>query len=279
MNDIVKQAATAAGRQALQIGFTLASQAILGNPTRDIIDKLNAINAKLDGISTRIDTLTSLANQLLGEQRLQFFQAELRELCSYATDQKLVYSLYYMPMVRAAKALADSSSPDSWPTDCPYPDPDKGRCLTPREIAKATRDRFVKTYGDNALALKAEIEKIHTALMPGLHSVLGALGLTLMSSRRFLNADRSHELPALYAELHEVEGLASWMATEYWVSQASQETSPYTFEKMISDYTENTSDEQAALPPMIPDGAVIDLTRVNATTTDGKADVAPTDGR
>ncbi|MDQ3874149.1 MAG: hypothetical protein M3322_01165, partial [Actinomycetota bacterium] len=107
MNDIVKQAATAAGRQALQIGFTLASQAILGNPTRDIIDKLNAINAKLDGISARIDGLTGLANQLLSEQRLQFFQAELRELCSYATDQKLVYSLYYMPMVRAAKALAD----------------------------------------------------------------------------------------------------------------------------------------------------------------------------
>ena len=60
-----------------------------------------------------------------------------------------------------------------------------------------------------------------------------------------------------------------------WVSQASKQTRPYTFETIIRDYTDNTADEQVGLPLKIPSNAVVDLGDVNATTTAGKPMWAP----
>ncbi len=274
MNEIVAQAAKGAGGKALQIGFTLASQAILGDPSAETLAKLKEINGKLDDISRGIDKLTDAANKILAEERMAFFRTELRELCGYAIDQQTVYTLYYAPMVRAAAALANSDSPDS-PTDCTFKDPEKNRCLTPREIAQASRDAFVAAYDKNAVNLVAQIAKLHAALMPGLNSVIGAKGLTIMAASRFLTASDQQDLLQLYSDFHEVEALAAWMATEYWVSQASKQTRPYTFETIIKDYIDNTADEQDGLPLKIPSNAVVDLGDVNATTTDGKPMWAP----
>ena len=274
MNEIVSQAAKGAGGKALQIGFTLASQAILGDPSAETLAKLKEINGKLDGISRGIDQLTEAANRILAEGRMAFFKEELRELCNYAIDQQTLYSLYYVPMVRAATELINSKTPDT-PTDCVFKDPVLGRCLKPTEIAQAARTAFVDAYHQNALALEAQIPKLHAALMPGLNSVLGAKGLTIMASSRFLTTADQQDLLQLYSDFHEVESLAAWMATEYWVSQASKQTRPYTFETIIKDYTDNTADEQVGLPLRIPSNAVVDLGDVNATTTAGKPMWAP----
>jgi hypothetical protein len=274
MNEIVSQAAKGAGGKALQIGFTLASQAILGDPSAETLAKLKEINSKLDDISRGIDKLTEAANRILAEGRMAFFKEELRELCNYSIDQQTLYSLYYVPMVRAATELVNSKTPDT-PTDCVFKDPALGRCLKPTEIAARARAAFVDAYDKNALSLEAQIAKIHAALMPGLNSVLGAKGLTIMASSRFLTTADQQALLQLYSDFHEVESLASWMATEYWVSQASKQTRPYTFETIIKDYTDNTADEQVGLPLGIPANAVVDLVDVNATTTDGKPMWAP----
>jgi hypothetical protein len=269
-------AAHVAGEKVLDLGWELANKLITGNdPNQEILDKLDEVNAKLDDISSRLDTLADQITLLQNDFNQTAFKDQMARLCSLVIDQQNLYTFEYVPMVSAAVNLGQKFNTKDTPEDCKFPDAILKRCLTPLELATRSRNEFVDYYKSNQQNLLNGITTIHNALMPGSPSgsVLAAKGKVLMASR-YVTRAQSEVLQSLYSDLHQAEALASWMATEYWVSHASQEsvTPPqlFNFEKIVDDYLKNADAEQKSLPRMIPEDAVLDLGMVNPPDANNK---------
>jgi hypothetical protein len=83
--------------------------------------------------------------------------------------------------------------------------------------------------------------------------------------KRFLNRSDSQELRGLYQEVADIHLLASWMSFEYWDRKPAKRDLAV---HILELWDRRTAEEERNLPPMIPNGAVIDLGKVNGNTTD-----------
>jgi hypothetical protein len=135
-------------------------------------------------------------------------------------------------------------------------------CRTPRQLVADLQGLFLAAFNPQVEMLRLDTA-ISNFLRPTvLGNVLTDFGKDVMT-KRIIGRSDSEAMRALYDELAQGEALAAWMIAEYHVLDNRQTTRDAIFAR----YAQNTADEEAGLPPMIPAGAVIDLGDTVATTT------------
>ena len=80
---------------------------------------------------------------------------------------------------------------------------------------------------------------------------------------RYINRTQSESMMGLYNDLSQGEALAAWMEAEYFTHTTVNEDATHVFKAYAAD----VQAEHDALPPLIPEGAVIDLQPKGADTT------------
>lgn len=244
----------------LGIGAVTNLIGLEGDPNAEVLAKLDQIKLQLDNIESRLKDVQGALTDLLKKFDEKDFQDRMGRICSAMIDQERLYRVYYVPMVQAAVALGDakSSTPptaDKVPDKCDFIDPDTKKCPTPQRLAELTRKGFVDYYTTNARVLSKQVSDLHLALMPRSEpgSVLTSLGAILLHSR-FLTHSQSEKLRGLYDQIRNTDALASWMLVEF---DASQPGNAWVHD--AQSYLTNATNEEGALPPIIPDDALIDL--------------------
>ena len=244
------------------------------DPNREILKQLNEIEGQLNDIAARLTNLETKVDELTKLFNQEAFETKMTELCNIYIDQHNVYERQYVPMIKAAQDLAEIYASDDpgraevAPAKCP-PAPEGTPCPTPLKKAEDLKNEFLKTYKQSVLTLEGGITKLHNALMPGVASgsVMTIFGRVLMAGR-FITRSDSESLRALYENLAQTEALACWMDAEYRASDVA--TNPAPFDSVMKDCVSHADAETRALPPMIPEGAVIDLMGVNQLSTEKK---------
>jgi hypothetical protein len=293
------------GTQAARIGFNYLStitgldQILPQSDNAKILAELEAINGELTRINQRLDDIGQKVDQAIKESRDQQLSDTLRLVCDKANKAERLYLDHYVPAVQAGVTLGDILSSKQltladgshFTLDPAYADTPIGelpqpvqdlysnsqlpqcnrsldlklqlQCLSPRELVLEREKLFA-----NAIAQDKELAGLDTDissfLRPGdkLTSVLSAYGLVLME-KRIIGRTDSVALRDLYDQLAQAEALASWMVAEYHVYNNVQ----LSRDQILARYTKDTAAEVAGLPPMIPQGAVVDLAQVNAANT------------
>lgn len=227
-----------------------------------VLKQLEGISVRLNDISTRLDRLSGNVDQLIGEAREANFGLAMAPLCSIANRQRGLFKQRYVPMVRAAAKLGEILA-GKHPQEADEKD---GNGFTPRSRVAVLKQEFLDEYDKKSNDLQAGIGDLHDALVPNSARtpVLNAYGKVLLG-KRFLTRADSEALRDLYTGLAEVRILASWMAAEYWTSKPQN---PEALKIIQDEYAAQNAEERRHLPPMIPRGVVLDLGRINASSTE-----------
>jgi hypothetical protein len=248
---------TVLGEKAAGFGMEALMRAIGLNsllPDAEILANLDEIKAQLSGISGQLDGINKSVNQVIAEARKIQLDGVLTNLCSIAAKQEVAFEQDYLPMIEAGTELAHVLAGPN-PGQADVKDPATGLSL--RERVQKLRDGFVTNYGRAQNTLEAGIKELHSALVPGSvrTSALAVYGKVLMT-KRFVGRSDSELLRQLYAGLAEVRAIAALMAAEYRSSEPANRTA---LNNVLRGFLEGRREETQSLPPMIPSGAVIDL--------------------
>lgn len=244
--------------------------------------ELAKIEDQLTSVSARLDLIGGQVNQAITELRGLSLSDALDKACGYVDKAEIVYQHNYIPTVQAAITLGDILK-SRYPGDADVsigalplnfqqlyttsPTPCTGdnrqiTCFTPRTLVTEREKLFSTAFETNQVLGAAghlsnllRPEKITT-------SVLTAYGKYLMNDR-YVNRTDSEALLGLYDDLSQGEALASWMEAEYFTYTTVNEDATHVFKAYAAD----VQAERDSLPPMIPEGAVIDLEQKNADTT------------
>jgi len=259
--------ATVLGEKAGAFGMEALMKAVGLNsllPDAEILANLDEIKAQLSGISGQLDGINKSVNQVIAEARKIQLDGVLTNLCSIAAKQEVAFEQDYLPMIEAGNELAHVLAGPN-PGQADVKDPATGLSL--RERVQKLRDGFVTNYGQAQNSLEAGIKELHSALVPGSvrTSALAVYGKVLMT-KRFVGRSDSELLRQLYAGLAEVRAMAALMAAEYRSSEPANRTA---LNNVLRGYLEGRREETQSLPPMIPSGAVIDLSGPTSETSTG----------
>lgn len=259
--------ATVIGEKVGAFGVESVMRAIgLSNllPDAEILANLNEIKAQLNGISSQLDGLNRSVNQAITEARKMQLDGVLTNLCSIAAKQEVTFEQDYLPMIEAGNELVNALASKD-PGQADVKDPVTGFSL--REKAAKLREGFLTHYGQAQSTLEAGIKELHGALVPGSvrTSALAVYGKVLMTNRYVSRRDSEH-LRDLYAGLAEIRAIAALMAAEYRSADTLNRTA---LNNVLRGYLEGRREETQSLPPMIPAGAVIDLSGPTSETSTG----------
>jgi hypothetical protein len=281
-----KAAAGSAGSAAAKVAFDYIGD-ITGlhtNPDAEILRQLHAINDQLALVNTRLDAISTKLDLAIKEARRNELITTLRAVCDKVNNSKAIYLDDYIPVVKAGATLGDilNSNHREWadmqidtlppviqelygsPPPCNQNlDTSKQlACRTPRQLVADLQTLFLAAFNPPVEMLRLDTA-ISNFLRPSvLGNVLTDFGKDVMT-KRIIGRSDSEAMRALYDELAQAEALAAWMIAEYHVLDNRQTTRDAIFAR----YAQNTADEEAGLPPMIPAGAIIDLGDTVATTT------------
>ncbi len=243
--------------------------------------ELSKIEDQLTGVSARLDLIGGQVNQTITELRGLSLNEALDKACSDVDKAETLYQHYYTPTVQAAVTLGDILKSDhpanadvsieKLPVDVqqlyttsPTPCTDNRQitCFTPRTLVTERERLFSTAFETNQVLGTAG--HLSNLLRPAklTTSVLTAYGKFLMS-RRYLNRTDSESLMSLYNDLSQGEALAAWMEAEYFTHTTVDEDATHVFKAYAAD----VQAERDNLPPMIPEGAVVDLEQTNASTS------------
>lgn len=241
----------------LELGFSAIfklsglDKIIFGDPNAKVLKELKAIQGQLAAVQAQLDNLQDLVNQAIKEDRQNNFGRILQDMCDIANVHSSFFTDEYMAWIDAGVALGDALEKNA-----------DGSAQAAVQAAKAEvakrQDEMVSQWTQKMTANSADISQ---RLLPGLGSATTAYGKVLMNDR-FLNLDSSRQLRGLYDEFNQLEALTSWMNVE--VYQARGNTVGW--QAAVKRYTDQAKSQTATLPPMIPEGTVIDLGRENAST-------------
>ena len=305
LKEWLKGKAGAIGTEAAKIGFNYLShitgldEILPKSNDEKILEELQAINAELTRIDQGLDEIGAKVDQAIGEARDQQLSNTLRAACDKANKAERLYLDHYVPAVQAGVTLGDILSskqltlddgshftldpayadvpigklPDpvqqlyskaQLPNCNPRQDPNTQlQCLSPRDLVDERQSLFAQ-----AIKQDKELQSLDTDisgyLRPSdkLQSVLTAYGLVLMEKRIISRSD-SVAMQELYDQLAQAEALAAWMVAEYHVYANVELSRDDIYRRFAAD----SKLERDQLPPMIPQGAVIDLAQVNAQNT------------
>lgn len=240
-----------------------------------IEDQLASVSARLDLIGAKID-------QAITELRGVSLNLALDKACGYVNETETVYQHYYIPVLQAGMTLggiltsnhpeyADVRIGDLPPdvqklyTTSSAPCGGQGlqiTCFTPKTLVSERLKNFKTAVEDHHVIATAR--QLSNLLRPHelTTSVLTAYGKYLMTKRYLTRAD-SESLVGIYNDLAQGEALAAWMEAEYYTYYNVNESSEHVFKA----YEADRQAEHDGLPPMIPEGAVIDLEQKNADST------------
>ena len=305
LKEWLKGKAGSIGTEAAKIGFNYLShltgldKILPKSNDEKVLEELQAINAELTRINQRLDDIGAKVDQAIGEARDQQLSNTLRAACDKANKAERLYLDHYVPAVQAGVTLGDILSskqltlddgsqftldpayadvpigklPDpvqqlyskaQLPNCNPRQDPNTQlQCLSPRDLVDERQSLFAQ-----AIKQDKELQSLDTDisgyLRPSdkLQSVLTAYGLVLMEKRTIGRSD-SVAMHELYDQLAQAEALAAWMVAEYHVYANVELSRDDIYRRFAAD----SKLERDQLPPMIPQGAVIDLAQVNAQNT------------
>jgi hypothetical protein len=250
------------------------------------LEELATIENQLAAVSARLDLIGSQVDQAITELRTANLNTALDKACGYVNNAEIVYQHYYIPVVQAGITLGDilkSSHPEDAEvkigdlapdvqklyTTSPTPCGGQGlqiTCYTPKTLVDQRSLNFKQAVEDHNL-IGAEVGasgQLSELLRPHdtTTSVLSAYGKYIMT-KRYLTRTDSESLLRLYHDLAQGEAPASWMEAEYYTYYTVNETNEHVFKAYVTDHDA----EQGGLPPMIPEGDVIDLEQKNADST------------
>jgi hypothetical protein len=212
--------------------------------------KLDALKAQLDQIAQQITVLQASTDNVFTALKQLSLDTKLQYLRDLVINAKTLFGNYYVAMVGAIEPVvaAKRTDPSCATTACQKAQSDFD------ELRKQFLDQF---QGGGGVALAGTNTKIHESLLPSDpgQSVLSAYGDLLMAKNRFHTPAQSSALRQLYTTFADWEALATWMKAE-WIAATRAAQLPKLIEDEIVGYG---NAETAALPPKIPDGAVIDL--------------------
>lgn len=216
--------------------------------------QLDEIKRELDAISSKLDQVSRSLASLTGQFAQAELTAQLTALRDESRDVTTLYKEQFMPMVAAAaEHEAAKKSGDQQRIDDAF-----AQLIRRRNQFYVAYDRL------NASSLAG---KISDRLVPGeATSALSSKGLVLLTRQggRYYTAADSAQIRALYENFAEYEALAAWMRMERWIPSDpeppgdTKEGYLPNFENARKEYLEQTREEHAGLPPLIPADVVID---------------------
>ena len=214
-----------------------------------------ALKNQLDQIGRQLTALQASVDNLSRDITENNLNQQLRELRTKTIQMRDLYDLSFQPLLDAAERYqrAQESDPD---------DIDDAK-----DALIARRNEFYIKY--DGYPYSSIANEIHAYLVPnGSQSVIAAKGRVLLraSGGRFLTADDSKILRDLYNALATQAALAAWLRMERYLPTIRpfppSGTSPGSmqqFNTARTQFVENTRDEFVNLPPVIPDGVVVDV--------------------
>ncbi len=237
--------------------------AAIGKGTGFIIDaigfpnqtaaKLDQLGRQLDQLSAQLTDLQNSVNELVRRLDDSDLKDQITELREKNNALNNLYRDEFIPVVDAAQVLAKAKE-DGKDTTGPQRDLD------------AARDRFYAQYDVGASTYASIAKDIHDYLMPGPgNSILAAQGRTLLNRNRYITAQHSQRIRAMYDALADQQAMAVWMHAERNVVFR-----PPVYKRVIDDYTAWRKRELENLPPQIHPDAVVDTGRKIADTTQRK---------
>lgn len=212
--------------------------------------KLDEISGQLNQISAQITEVQKQVADLSVDIKDESVRADLREINNYVADLRQLYDEAFVPMVTCAKRVAEAKEQGA----------DSTEALAKLEQAK---QYFYHRYDSSPAGSVAA--KIHTYLVPGPLSILAAKGRALLAENRYLTSDQSAELRSLYQGLSDQEALGIWMQAERF-----SVANPSVVKQLDAKYLGPqgwVATESANLPPMIPEGIVVDTSKTQGKTT------------
>jgi hypothetical protein len=233
------------------------------SPEQAVLRQLQAINARLDQIETRIGGVGDRVNQLIREHREKAFDDELLQICAIANSQMTIYT-DYKEAVESGLRLGALLNKEPAKADIK-----DFSGSTPREVAAEDVKEFIDQYKANRNKFGEQIGTLRNALVPRDRTTWTALrryGLVLMARERFLTRADSTALRDLYREISEIHALTSWMEAEYWTALGRANR----MNDVINAFVEDDKAAEAALPEMIPHGVVVDVGKESPSTADGR---------
>lgn len=289
-----KAAAEQAGSLAAKVAFNYISsltgldQILPQSENAQILAQLKAIQASLDEVNSRLGDISTKVDQAISEARNDQLTNTMRSACTTSNQVKFLYLDYYVPVVEAGVILGDILSSNDpvvrayattrigdLPPDLQdrygNPNPcdesrDKAKqlgCLTPKTLVGRRQDLFAQEYDVRGISRTDTVLSNFLRPNTATGSVLTDFGAVLMEKPVIGHSD-SVSMRELYTELAQAEAMSAWMQAEYHVLDT---TGGVTRDTVYQRFATNTAAEQATLPPMIPEGAVIDLGGANAVTT------------
>jgi hypothetical protein len=289
-----KAAAGEAGSIAAKMAFNYISaltgldQILPQSDNAKILAQLKAIQASLDQVNSRLGDISTKVDLAITEARNDQLTTTMRAACTTSNQVKFLYLDDYVPVLQAGVILGDILSSNDpvvrgyattkigdLPPDFQklYGNPaqcDESRdkekqlgCQTPKTLVTRREDLFAKDY--TARGIDRTDTVLSNFLRPNTAtgSVLTDFGAVLMEKPVIGHSD-SVSMRELYDQLAQAEAMSAWMQAEFHVLDS---TSGVTRDTIYQRFETNTAAEQAALPPMIPEGAVVDLGGANAVTT------------
>ena len=289
----LKDKATQVGTKAAEVAFnylahiTHLDRIIPESDDAKILDQLQVISAQLADVNLRLDAIKDKVDQAIAEARDNQLATLLRAVCDRINQARFIFLDSYMPAVSAGIILGDilkSQTPGDAekkigelsadlqtrygsPPPCTQ-DRDETKqlaCFTPKTLVTERRKRFADSFGPANDRLDRLDTLISNYLRAGTQSVVTAYGKVLMEKRIIGHSD-SESLRDLYDQLAHGEALAAWMSAEYHV----EDDVDLSRDAILTRFLHNSTAEVAELPPMIPEGAVIDLGDKSSTTSKGR---------
>lgn len=235
------------------------------NPT---VDLLNEVKVQLGKVSQQISDVQTSINTLTSDVRTGQLDLDLRLLDDKTTLLNALFNRKFQTVADAADTLEKAKAAGA---DQQTIDKDVDELMR-------SRDDFYNEFDKGPFA--AMPEYIHKFLVPGsASSILAAKGKVILSKSRYLTTASSMELRRLYDAVAAEEELASWMLIERDIPTVTgplpYKPPPYpTSPGSIKNYElarqqalDYRISEQVNLPPVIPNGVVIDTGKLGADTT------------
>ncbi len=216
--------------------------------------QLDEIKRQLDAISTKLDEVSRSLASLTGQFAQAELTAQLTALRDESRDVTVLYKEQFMPMLAAAAAHEEAKESG-----------DQQRIDDAFAQLIRRRNQFYVAY--DRLGASSLAGKISDRLVPGeATSALSSKGLVMLTRQgsRYYTAADSAQIRVLYENFAEYEALAAWMRMERWIPSDppppgdTKEGYLPNFENARKEYLDQTREEHAGLPPVIPEDVVID---------------------
>ena len=261
---VLDKAASAIAGHGAGFIFDAIGNALFGSvdPNAEALAKLQT---SVDAISNQLKDLQKSVEALNLDVLQADLNNQLQNLLDKTTSIQALYDTAFLPVVRQAIAFSDAKA-----------NGDASAITKARDALVKARDYFYFRFD---LCCDNSQSYIHAFLVPGsvTTSILKAKGRVLLASHRYLTAEDSAQIRAVYDWFADYESLAAWMRMERFTPTEPGDTYA-TYDIVRQQYLDATIKESLNLPPVIPQNVVIDGGPGTPTTTNGKTMWLPSSG-